>query len=129
MPRATARFVLLALVLFGVVAMHQLPVGHGADGGGEHEPTPPAAAQSAQAHHGAAHQPDEPADDGGAHSVLHLCLAILIGAAGLLALRGRLPRAPRTLLPGPGQHPGAAPGRRPPARTTPTVYALRVLRL
>ncbi|QUH05443.1 hypothetical protein HUO13_35845 [Saccharopolyspora erythraea] len=121
------RLVLIALVLFGVVAMHQLPV--------PHEAPPPTAVEHVHSAHDAQQQHHERSSSdccdmrGSGHSSLHLCLAIIAAAAlGLLALwwAGTARPFRRTLF-----H-RLIDGRRrhlPPPCVVPDIYRLRVLRL
>lgn len=130
------RFLFLASLMLGVVAMHQLPVSHGSPG--EHG-SPAGQHQAEAAQHGAADpaanihgnhgKPLLEADHDADHSaMLHLCLAILAAGFLLLAhwwLGTRWPGAPvplrtasRTRVP-----------LRPPPWVQPCVFRLRVLRL
>lgn len=97
MRSLVGRWSLLALLVLGVVFMHHAPVGHSAM-------SAPASAAVSVSHHAHAMKPGEsvPAADTTAetvvtastavdaahvagHDVLHMCLAILVAAAALLA--------------------------------------------
>jgi hypothetical protein len=80
------RWLLLVALVLGVALMHHIPAsgGHGAHGNA----AAVAAAHSAAADHGSCpcdHVSPAPADDTG-HAMLHLCLAIIVGVAVVVAL-------------------------------------------
>ncbi|RJQ89660.1 DUF6153 family protein [Amycolatopsis panacis] len=79
------RLAFVVLVL-GVLAMHHLPAPHGATGGAGHADVTMAGHLMSSGHESSDHEMSHEvaADPAGVHSMLHLCLAVLLGAAGLL---------------------------------------------
>ncbi|MDT8916120.1 hypothetical protein [Amycolatopsis sp. PS_44_ISF1] len=127
--RALARWLLLGAVLLGVVAMHHVPApGCGMTGASASltpaagmAPPARAAGTAAPDPRGDTAAPDPRGDtaapagmDGASHSMLHLCLAVLLIAAALLLRAARTRRSrPATATAGPGKTGEARP---PPGR-------------
>ncbi len=128
--RFAARVVLLCLLVFGVVAMHQLPVPRSAaDVGSSHEMVLPSASPDvAAAPSGHAKAGDGCCGDHGHGWMLHLCLAILVAGLLLSALLLHRLGRPWPFAAGGRSYAGGRP-RHPPPLPTPDVYSLRVLRL
>lgn len=127
---APARWLLLGALVFGVLAMHHVPAPHGGGMGGmpavsvAHSPmdapvvvTDPVAVvpvpvMSTSGDPIAA----PPASDGG-HALLHLCLAVLLAAAGLLLVLAWLRRRRERAVPGSVERGTGGFARAPPSRT------------
>jgi hypothetical protein len=80
-----ARLLLLCTLIFGVVTMHHVASGHG--GAATSMPAGMSSASAVVAGATPMGPHAEPPDHDGAHSMLHLCLAVLIAAAILLLAR------------------------------------------
>lgn len=127
---APARWLLLGALVFGVLAMHHIPAPHGVGmGGGEMSGMPSVSvAHSAMDAPAVAMVPvpvastsadpvaAPPASDGG-HVMLHLCLAVLLAAAGLLLALALLCRRREGAVSGPVERRSAGFARAPPSRT------------
>ncbi|WP_329057333.1 hypothetical protein [Amycolatopsis sp. NBC_01480] len=122
-----ARWVLLGAVVLGVVAMHHVAAPGGAMADGPigdvsmagasmgHVAEAHAAVESAAAGAAALEAVAPAGMDGAMHSMLHLCLAVLLAMAGLLLLVMLVWRAGRPVIAGRSGNVGAA--RPPPWRT------------
>ena len=110
------RLLLVALVAFGLIAMHQLPVA-------------PAAPEPVAVEHVQHQQPPQPDHHDSGHSVLHLCLAIMAAAIGLLLALWWIATVRPFRRPLSSRLIDGRMRPRPPPCTTPDVFRLRVLRL
>jgi hypothetical protein len=113
-----ARLLLLGPVVLGVVAMHHVAAPDGAMAGvpmadvSMVDAVEAAAVGTHAAVEGAAVETVAPAGmDGAMHSMLHLCLAVLLAMAGLLLVVMLVWRAGRPMIAG---RPGTAGAARPP---------------
>ncbi|MFI5609508.1 hypothetical protein [Amycolatopsis sp. NPDC051903] len=129
-----ARWLLLGALVFGVLVMHHVPAPHGGGMSGEPGmsaspagrvvpvPVSPAgvvaSAGFAVATVSAADSPVvSPAPSDGGHGMLHLCLAVLLAAAGVALVVAWLGRCRDGVPPGPDHRGIAGFARAPPPRT------------
>ncbi|WP_326568994.1 hypothetical protein VSH64_45830 [Amycolatopsis rhabdoformis] len=106
---APARWLLLGVLAFGVLVMHHVPAPHGGAMGGMPMPVasvPLVASGGAIA---------GPVDETGGHAMLHLCLAVLLTAAGLLLAWAWLRRRREVVVPASVERGLAGFARAPPA--------------
>lgn len=122
-------FVMLVL---GVLAMHHLPAPHGGRGGAGHADVTMTGHLMSSGHESSGHEVSHEvaADPAGAHSMLHLCLAVLLGAAGLLLAQFLLGRGGEAAAQPSGTGRGRSGARAPPWRAGRGVLAAHcVLRI
>ncbi|MEV8613149.1 hypothetical protein AB0383_35465 [Amycolatopsis sp. NPDC051373] len=122
---APARRLLLGALVFGVLAMHHVPAPHGGEMSGMPAVSVAHSAMDAPAvamvpvpvaSTSADPVAAPPASDGG-HVMLHLCLAVLLAAAGLLLALAWLRRRRESAVSGPVERGPAGFARAPPSRT------------
>ncbi|WIX79131.1 hypothetical protein QRX50_48765 [Amycolatopsis carbonis] len=125
---APARWLLFGALVLGVLAMHHAPAPHGGGTGAmpavsaTHSPrdapavVPVAVAPLPVASTSGNPVAAPPASDGG-HAMLHLCLAVLLAAAGLLLALAWLRRRRESAVPGSVERGPSGFARAPPPRT------------
>ncbi|MFF0148048.1 DUF6153 family protein [Amycolatopsis sulphurea] len=125
------RLAFVVLVL-GVLAMHHLPAPHGAAGGAGHADVTMTGHVMSSGHESSGHEMSYGvgADPVGVYSMLHLCVAVLLGAAGLLLALFLVRRGGEAAAQPSGTGRGRSGARAPPWRAGREVLAAHcVLRI